>query len=317
MSPADSDAHKGRRHLFRWIVPCLFGAGGVLAAWFLWHIDWPHTIAAWHRLDTGTIALALALTGVSYCGLAAYDVIAVSTLRPLQIARAAAAVTGATAFGISNFLGFPLVTGTAVRVRMYGVARNDLGPLLSVVGSGWVAFWLVSIALCGAILAVRPDALLWADAATAVRLGGIILVLAVAAFLAWLGDGRSATVWQTRLDFISRRLTALQMLAAVVDIVASGLVLYLFLPPDLAGDLAGFMAIYVLAVGLGVLSHSPGGLGSFEATIMVGLGGLGRADLATGLLLYRLFRTVLPFGLAVVVLAVAGRSGGRLSAVQP
>ncbi|MBU2361069.1 MAG: hypothetical protein KKB02_19395, partial [Alphaproteobacteria bacterium] len=115
MSTSDTYAHKGRRHLFRWIVPCLFGAGSVLAAWFLWHIDWPHTVAAWHRLDTGTIALALALTGVSYCGLAAYDVIAVGTLKPLHIARAASAVTGATAFGISNFLGFPLVTGTAVR----------------------------------------------------------------------------------------------------------------------------------------------------------------------------------------------------------
>ena len=117
-------------------MPCLFGAGILLAAWFLWHIDWPQTIAAWHRLDGGTIALALGLTALSYCGLAAYDVIAVGTLEQLNISRVAAAVTGATAFGISNFLGFPLVTGTAVRVRMYAVARHNLGPLLSVVGSG-------------------------------------------------------------------------------------------------------------------------------------------------------------------------------------
>ena len=155
---------------------------------------------------------------------------------------------------------------------MYGVGRDQPGPLLSVVGSGWTAFWLVSLALSGAILAWRPAIFLWSDNAGLVRIVGVILCLGVAAMLVWIGEGRNVIWRRMRLEFLSRRLTLWQMLAAVVDIVASGLVFYLFLPADLAGDLAGFMAVFVVAVGLGILSHIPGGLGSFETTIMIGLG---------------------------------------------
>ncbi len=301
----------------KWFLVCTASLAASLAIWLLTHIDWVHTAGALHSLDIAVVAQALGLTALSYCGLAAYDVIAVSSLTALNISSSAAALTSATAFGISNFLGFPMVTGTAVRVRMYAVGRDKLGPLLSVVGSGWVAFWLVSLALSGAILAWRPEAFLWSDNAGVVRIGGVILCLSVAAMLVWIGKGRSVIWRRMRLEFLSRRLTLWQMLAAVVDIVASGLVLHLFLPPDLAGDLASFMAVFVVAVGLGILSHIPGGLGSFEATIMIGLGGLGRTDLATALLLYRLFRTVLPFVAATLVLIATGQLRHRRRAVHP
>ncbi|RYE51588.1 MAG: UPF0104 family protein [Hyphomicrobiales bacterium] len=301
----------------KWFLVCTASLSAGFAIWLLTEIDWVHTAEALHSLDIAVIAQALGLTALSYCGLAAYDVIAVSSVTTLNISSRLAAGTSATAFGISNFLGFPMVTGTAVRVRMYAAGRDKLGPLLSVVGSGWLAFWLVSLAMAGAILVWRPETFIWSDHTTVVRIGGFCLCLCVVASLVWIGDGRSVTWRRTPLEFLSRQLTLWQMLAAVVDIVASGLVLYLFLPVDLAGDLAGFLAIFVVAVGLGILSHIPGGLGSFEATIMFGLGGLGRTDLATALLLYRLFRTVLPFVAAALVLVATGQLRNRRRAVQP
>lgn len=301
----------------KWFVfsTALLAAG--LAAWLLGHINWNDAGMAFRALDMAIVVQAIGLTALSYCGLAAYDVIAISSLTELSIARSVAALTGATAFGISNFLGFPMVTGMAVRVRMYEITREKLGPLLSVVGSGWVAFWLVSLAMSGAILIWRPETFLGSDNAAVVRIAGGGLCLCVIAALLWIDGGRSVTWRRTRLEFLSRRLTLWQMLAAVVDIVASGMVLYLFLPPDLAGDPALFMAVFVVAVGLGILSHIPGGLGSFEATIIVGLNGLGRADLAASLLLYRLFRTLLPFVVALIVLAGTEQMRQRRRVVHP
>ncbi|MCB1331532.1 MAG: oxacillin resistance protein FmtC, partial [Maritimibacter sp.] len=93
--------------------------------------------------------------------------------------------------------------------------------------------------------------------------------------------------------------------AALLDIAASAAVLYVLLPPDLAGNPAGFFVVYVAAIVLAIASHAPGGIGVFEATVLAGLGGGGRADALAALLLYRLVYTALPFALAALALAGA------------
>ena len=54
-----------------------------------------------------------------------------------------------------------------------------------------------------------------------------------------------------------------------------------------------------------------------DIDFIVGLGGVGRSDLATSLLLYRLFRTVLPFIVAAIVLAGTEQMRQRRRVVHP
>ncbi len=65
---------------------------------------------------------------------------------------------------------------------------------------------------------------------------------------------------------------------------------------------------------LGVVSHAPGGIGVFEASMTAILAGRGRPDLLAALLLFRLLYNLLPFALAVLVLG--GRSGCRSLAAR-
>ena len=86
----------------------------------------------------------------------------------------------------------------------------------------------------------------------------------------------------------------------VLDLIGTALTLYVLLPPDLTLDFIYFIDLFVVALGLGVLSHSPGGLGVFDATIIAGLGATGRSDVMVAIALYRLVYTVIPATLSLI-----------------
>jgi phosphatidylglycerol lysyltransferase len=90
--------------------------------------------------------------------------------------------------------------------------------------------------------------------------------------------------------------------------------LYVLLPADLAPPFDVFAVGCIAAVILGVVSHAPGGIGVFEASMTAILAGRGRPDLLAALLLFRLLYNLLPFALAVLVLG--GRSGCRSLAAR-
>ncbi len=283
-----------------------------LAAWMIHLIDWTALMRSWHDLSFLTLSLALLATAFSYTGLAGYDIIAVSRLRPVGISRRRACLVGATSFGISNFVGFPWIVGAAVRQRMYGARAVGLGALMTIVSSGWFAFWLVVVAVSGVVLVLTPAALGLPAAPPTLRLLGIILILAVIAVMLWTRQGRQLTVFRQRMEILPLRIMLAQMGAAVVDLLASGIVLYVLLPEGLAPGFLPFIGLFVVAVGLGVLSHLPAGIGSFEAVMVMGIGGTLSGDLVASLVLYRALRTVLPFAIASAVLAgtVWSQQGG-------
>jgi glycosyltransferase 2 family protein len=60
--------------------------------------------------------------------------------------------------------------------------------------------------------------------------------------------------------------------------------------------------IFVAATLLGFASHSPGGLGVFDAAMLVGLWQMDREDLLAGMLLFRLLYYIAPFVISVILL---------------
>jgi glycosyltransferase 2 family protein len=60
--------------------------------------------------------------------------------------------------------------------------------------------------------------------------------------------------------------------------------------------------IFVSATLLGFASHSPGGLGVFDAAMLVGLWQMDREDLLAGMLLFRVLYYIAPFVISVILL---------------
>jgi hypothetical protein len=62
------------------------------------------------------------------------------------------------------------------------------------------------------------------------------------------------------------------------------------------------VVIFVSATLLGFASHSPGGLGVFDAAMLVGLWQMDREQLLAGMLLFRVLYYLAPFVISVILL---------------
>ena len=91
------------------------------------------------------------------------------------------------------------------------------------------------------------------------------------------------------------------------------------MPSDPSIDFISVAVIFVSATLLGFASHSPGGLGVFDAAMLVGLAALDREQLLAGIVLFRLLYYLTPFFLSVILLAlreiIIGARGKRLAKI--
>ncbi|MCB1356826.1 MAG: bifunctional lysylphosphatidylglycerol flippase/synthetase MprF [Maritimibacter sp.] len=265
------------------------------------------------------VALGIGFTALAFIGIALYDVFATRAVAPGQVPAPVAAAAGATGSAISNLLGFTYLTGAGVRYRIYAGYGLDIVAVAAVLSTVWSALWTGFLLLLGVVLLLFPHGTIGVLplSALAERLIGLGCLAALAGYLLFLSFGpRRIRVFGNAVGLPSPRQSLALTGAALVDIAASAAVLYVLLPPDLAGNPAGFFTIYVAAIVLAIASHAPGGIGVFEATVLAGLGASGRADALAALVLYRLVYTALPFALAALALA-GGEIVSRRGALTP
>lgn len=255
-----------------------------------------------------TLAAALMWTAVSFVALSFYDILAVRSVVKKQVPMWVAGLAGASSTAVSNLLGFAYVTGTAVRYRIYASLGLDLARVAGVIATSWVGFWMGLVMLTGVLLSMHPanlSSVMPLDNTTESILGAALLI-GLFATIVWLARGqRRFQLMDFSFDLPNGRLAAGLTVAGVVDLGSASLALYVFMPADLVQSFPYFFVIYVAAIALGLLSHAPGGLGVFEATMIAGLGAAGRSDVLAALLLYRVVYTLFPFLLSVIGLGLA------------
>lgn len=253
------------------------------------------------KTSAHAIGLAVLATAVSFSAIALYDVIASRTVAPGAIPARVAAATCAAGYALSNLLGFSYVTGAAVRYRVYAGYGLDFPRVALLIAYSWSGFWAGLILLFGGIFVAHPHGI---SAVLPISGGietatGILLLTLLAGFFLLLRIGPDRVkLFGYDLGLPTPGSAAALTGVSLVDLAATALCLYVLMPADLVGNFAVFFLVFVAAVALGVLSHAPGGLGVFEATILAGTGATGRSDALAALLLYRVIYTVLPFAVA-------------------
>jgi uncharacterized membrane protein YbhN (UPF0104 family) len=78
--------------------------------------------------------------------------------------------------------------------------------------------------------------------------------------------------------------------------------MYMLVPDEPNLGFVTVAVIFVAATLLGFASHAPGGLGVFDAAMLVALWQFDKEDLLAGLLLFRLLYYIVPFVLSLAVL---------------
>jgi uncharacterized membrane protein YbhN (UPF0104 family) len=263
----------------------------------------PHQLeGAFAATGLDQIALAFALSALSYLALTGYDALALRHLR-VKAPYKLTALASFTSYAISFTLGFPLITGGAVRYWIYGPAGLSAGKVASLTAIAGVTFWLGMglIVGVGFLFEARAVGEINHFHTLANQLIGLGIIGALIAYFIWAGVRR----WRARpvifnLALPGPVLTLGQMILGVVDVCSAAGALYALLPHSGLAFLT-FCALYSFACMLGIASNAPGGLGVFEATMLKGVGGPSESVLAS-LLLFRAIYYLIPFILAMALL---------------
>src|SRR5438045_1687505 len=159
-------------------------------------------------------------------------------------------------------------------------------------------------------------------AAVSTRGAAFAIIIAVVGCVAWVwtqprGVGRGP--WTVTLP--GGPLTLLQTAIGIVDLGFCALAMYVLVPDEPNLGFVVVAVIFVSATLLGFASHSPGGLGVFDAAMLVGLWQMDREELLGGMLLFRVLYYISPFIISVILLTfrevIVGARMKRLRQLTP
>jgi uncharacterized membrane protein YbhN (UPF0104 family) len=254
------------------------------------------------------IAAAALLVAAAYVTLTFYDLFALRTIGKMHVPYRMAAFAAFTSYSIGHNIGATVFTGNAIRFRLYssyGLTIVDIAKLAFITG---LTFWLGNAVVLGLGICYEPEAAsainrlpVWLNRSLA-----IFVLTVIAAYLFWVGRkqrmvGRDH--WQVTLP--GARLTLVQIGIGILDLGLSSLAMFMLLPAGAESDFVAILVTFIFATLLGFASHAPGGLGVFDAAMLVALPQFEKEALLASLLLFRLLYYIAPFTLALML--VGGR----------
>jgi uncharacterized membrane protein YbhN (UPF0104 family) len=193
-----------------------------------------------------------------------------------------------------------------VRYRIYSAHRLTAIEVAKLCFVAGLTFWLGNAAVLGLGISYAPAAASAIDHLPPClnRTLALGTLAALVIYVAWVWRtpriiGRQN--WEVALP--NGRLTLLQIAIGIVDLACCAAAMYMLVPDEPYIGFVALAVIFVAATLLGFASHSPGGLGVFDAAMLAALWHYyNRAELLAGLLVFRLLYYITPFALALAIL---------------
>jgi len=272
-------------------------------------IDLDDVLSALSGTETRTIVLAGLCVAAGYFTLTFYDFFALRAIGRTEIPYRIAAFAGFTSYSIGHNVGASVFTGGAVRYRIYSSWNLTAIDVAKVCFLAGLTFWLGNAAVLGIGVAYHPEAAssidqlpIWLN-----RVLAVLLLAVLAGYVVWVSSrprnvGRGN--WTVTLPGGS--LTLVQILIGIVDLSFCALAMYILMPDEPHVGFVVVAVIFVSATLLGFASHSPGGLGVFDAAMLYGImhfdSQFDKEELLAGMLLFRLLYYIVPFVISVMLL---------------
>jgi hypothetical protein len=262
-------------------------------------------IAALLAVPARDILLAALFVAGGYFTLTFYDLFALRTIGRSEVPYRTAALAAFTSYSVGHNVGASVFTGGAVRYRIYSASGLDAIDVAKICFISGLTFWLGNVAVLGLGISIEPSAATaidhlpaWLNRVIAILMLGV-LVLYV--YWVWRRPRQLGHHgWKVTLP--GGPLTLLQIGIGIVDLGFCGLAMYFLLPAHPEIDVIAVAVTFVAATLLGFASHSPGGLGVFDAAMLLGLWQFDKAQLVAGLLLFRMLYYIAPLLLSLVIL---------------
>jgi glycosyltransferase 2 family protein len=282
----------------------------VVAVVVLYHIlhdlDVDEVVKTLEATDRRTLVVAGLFVAAGYLTLTFYDLFALRTIGRNEVPYRIAALAGFTSYAIGHNVGASVFSGGAVRYRIYSASGLSVIEVTKICFVAGLTFWLGNATVLGLGILDAPQAAraldqlpLWAN-----RVVALVILALLSAYVIWAWVkprviGRDG--WQVTLP--GGALTLIQIAIGIVDLACCAAAMYMLVPDDPHVGFVTVAVIFVAATLLGFASHAPGGLGVFDAAMLVALWQFDKEDLLAGLLLFRLLYYIVPFVLSLLVLA--------------
>ena len=284
----------------------LFG----LALFWLHHLlgqyRWRDILAHVHAISSARLLRAGFFAFAGYGCLTLYDALAVR-FAGARLPYARVALVSFMGYAIGHNVGLNTLSGGAIRYRAYSALGLGAKQIATIVAFGTVTFFLGAGVLLGLSLlsqAGLSESVLHVHASIAVG-AGVVLLAAVAAYLGLVCTQHKPLKIRGYLIPVPRpRIALAQIAVACADLLCAAAVLYVLLPPQAAIGFIAFSGIYLIALAAGVISNVPGGIGVFEAVLLLLLHSVPKDRLLGALVAYRAIYYFAPFGIALVIMGL-------------
>lgn len=267
--------------------------------------DYHAVIKTLRRLPPEVLARAGLATLLSYLALVGRDAVGLRALRA-RVARPLLWIGAIAGSALGNAVGFGALTGGAVRYRVFGAGGISAVQVARLTALTSITFGLGLVVWSGLGLVVAASTIGRMLDLTPALLSGIgwLVLAGTAALLMWCrDDGAVVRLGRHQVTLPGRGALVAQLVLVGLDVAGAGLALYALLPATPI-DLASFLSVYTIALLLGVIGHTPGGLGVFEAAMLFALDGSAPpAAVVAALLAYRAIYFLLPLLLSATLLA--------------
>jgi phosphatidylglycerol lysyltransferase len=277
------------------------------AGWVLWNtfqkISFADVLAQMRALPASKLALAALCAAGAFTTVALYEVAVVRYVKHC-IGRARPMLTALIAYPLGHAVGQAMLSGGALRYRMYtpaGFSATEVGAtvLLAVMPYALAFGLLLDLSLVLAADRLEPMFRIsseWLFALGVIGLckdAGYILLILLRKKPVRLGG------WAVNLP--TPAMTALQLVVGLIDLFLVSSVLYLMLPESAGIAYLAFLGAYLASVLAGVLSHVPAGLGVVESMLLLMLPGVPPEQLLAAVLMYRVIYEVIPLVIALAL----------------
>ncbi len=260
-----------------------------------------------HNVDPRTLLGAGLVTACAYLILTWYDVLALAYMHKKQPYRRIA-FASFLGWALSNSVGYSILSGGAVRYRLYSKWGLNTIEIAHVVAFCTFTSVLGAVGMAGAglVLDATPAAASVALPTNVARIAGTCCILVTIAYAIWGGAFfrmRNDTSLFHGVPRFGMRLA--QVTVGCLDLVTTALVLYVLLPRTADISAPAFVGFFVIGISLGIVSQVPGGIGVFDASLLYLLKPYADPhQLVVALILYRFLYYVVPLGIALTLVTI-------------
>ncbi len=271
--------------------------------------------AALQAIPLWAMIFAALMTAISFFAMALYEDAGLRVMGhrlPLKESLRG----GFVATSLGQTLGFGMIVGSFARWRSYrrfGFSLPQSALLSGIVIAGFIFGFMLVVAVFTLIdptgLVILTSTSL-AASSTLIRALACFTILAVlGVFLLSLTNARFQ-VFGHRIEAPRWRLLCRNIILAAVDTIPAAIALWVLIPTSDAPSLFAIIPVYLVALGLGLMSNSPGGVGVLELTCLMALPVTPPEALIAALIVFRAIYYGLPVVLGLALLAAREMQGG-------